>query len=653
MQRTVRALRFVIPFAFLSFLVLIFVSYTANSRRDNAPGEAITSKIRPNEPIRLVADVFDDTQSLGGRTISRIRARRTVGFASGWTTLEGVRLTLYRKDGGEYELTAEQAQFNLKTKEAEVQGGVQVRSSDGIELITEAMKFDGSSLVNDIPVSFKFDTWQGRAGAISLNVEDQTLLLDKGVTATSSSGSLPQNNVKISSNQTLFRRKDGVAEFRGKAVVVRELDRIESDTVEARLDQSRKTLVALEGKGNSRMSLARNSILTSGASDAGTLQADRFRCDMTAGGAVAAVHIFGEKGPARADLEGPPRRHIDATNFVATMTDQVVTELQANGAVHLIETGQDRRKIDSDNMRLFFDKTTRSAVSGMLQGSFRYDDGKNQATSERADYDILGDRVVMTEVPGSAPTLRSGGHSLKANRIELSPKESVLRATGNVISQLESKGTLTATSPSAGGTSLFPGDKPVYVNADTLVIRQAVRSASFSGNVRAWQDNNTLFASELQVTGAGDQIDARGGVRALLYNSPGEVRKSPLIARGDQLSGRKVNRKLDLIGAVRVEDGSRVLSSDRATFFFDATRKIERVEAESNVVMTEAVTKRKGSGQKAVYQIAKKFLTLTGSPAEMTDPQGSVRGQQILFDLAKNKVDVISAGTPNEASYRP
>ncbi|HXI12452.1 MAG TPA: LptA/OstA family protein [Thermoanaerobaculia bacterium] len=653
MQRTVRTLRLVIPLAFVSFVAFIFVSYTANSRRDRAPGEAITSTIRKGDQPRLVADVFEDTQTLGGRTLSRIRARRTMGFASGWTTLEGVTLTLYRNDGGEYELTAAQAQFNSKTKEAEVKGGVKVRSSDGIELLTEEMKFDGTHLLNEIPVDFKFDTWQGRAGAISLSVEDQTLLLDKGVTAASSSGSLPGNNVKISSQQTLFRRKDGVAEFRGKATVVRELDRLESDLVEARFDQSRKVLVGLEGSGNTRMMLARNSGLISGAGDAGTLQADRFRCEMTATGGVAAVHILGEKGPARADLTGPPARHIDATSFLVTLTDHVVTQLQAVGAVHLVETGQERRRIDSDRMKLYFDKATRAAVSGLMEGSFRYDDGRNQATSERADYDILGDRVVMTEVPGSSPTLRSGGHSLKADRIELSPKAGMLKAMGNVISQLESKGGAPTSSPSASGTSLFPGDRTVFVNADSLLVRQAVRTASFSGNVRAWQDNNTLFASELQVTGAGDQIEARGGVRALLYNAPGEARKAPLTARGDQLSGRKLSRKLELSGAVRVEDGSRVLSSDRATFFFDATRKIERVEAESKVVMTEAVTKRKGSGEKAVYQIAKKFLTLTGSPAEMSDPQGNVRGQQILFDLAKNKVDVISGGSPNEASYRP
>ncbi len=43
----------------------------------------------PDDRPRLVSYDFEDTHSLGGRVISRIRAEKTVGFASGWYVLEG------------------------------------------------------------------------------------------------------------------------------------------------------------------------------------------------------------------------------------------------------------------------------------------------------------------------------------------------------------------------------------------------------------------------------------------------------------------------------------------------------------------------------------------------------------------------------------
>src|SRR6266568_4987418 len=88
-------------------------------------------------------------------------------------------------------------------------------------------------------------------------------------------------------------------------------------------------------------------------------------------------------------------------------------------------------------------------------------------------------------------------------------------------------------------TTLFrsPAGKPVFVNSDQLVMRQNPKLAVFTGNVRAWQETNTIFAAELQVQGQGEQVTARGGVRTILYNtsSGGEARKTPMLSHSDTL----------------------------------------------------------------------------------------------------------------------
>src|SRR5205085_5975185 len=120
-------------------------------------------------------------------------------------------------------------------------------------------------------------------------------------------------------------------------------------------------------------------------------------------------------------------------------------------------------------------------------------------------------------------------------------------------------------------------NQPVFVNSDLLLMRQANKTAVFSGNVRAWQDLNTIFAQELQVQGAGDTMTAHGNVRTVLYNTnpAGVQAKVPMLSFSDQLSARKADRRIDLSGSVRIEDDQRTMTSERAAFFFDANRRME------------------------------------------------------------------------------
>src|SRR5437763_14848724 len=115
-------------------------------------------------------------------------------------------------------------------------------------------------------------------------------------------------------------------------------------------------------------------------------------------------------------------------------------------------------------------------------------------------------------------------------------------------------------------------------------MRHAAKIAIFTCNVRAWQDTNTLFASEMQVQGAGDQVTARGGVRTILYNAAagpgGEARKTPMLTHSDQLFAHKTERRIELTGNVRIDDETRHMTGAESTFFFEAAKKRERGESE-------------------------------------------------------------------------
>jgi lipopolysaccharide export system protein LptA len=190
-----------------------------------------------------------------------------------------------------------------------------------------------------------------------------------------------------------------------------------------------------------------------------------------------------------------------------------------------------------------------------------------------------------------------------------------------------------------------------------LVMRQAQKTAIFTGNVRAWQDTNTVFASELQVQGAGEQIAARGGVRTILYNAAAptgaEPRKTPMLTHSDQLFAHKTERRIELTGNVKIDDETRHMTGEKATFFFDANKKIERVEAEQKILLTDTATNRKLTGDKANYLVSKRMVYVNGLPAVATAPNGTLQGQQIALDLARNKVDVVSPTSPTNVTYKP
>jgi lipopolysaccharide transport protein LptA len=533
---------------------------------------------------------------------------------------------------------------------------VKLVSSDGIEITTSEMKFDGNKLENQIPVQFKVDAWTGKAGGLDLDVEQETLRLFDQVDAAmtpSRSGELPMN---LAARETIFRRKANELFFTGSVLLTRPTDNVRAESMLAHFGPDRKTLAGVEGSDHVVINLAPGSQVTGRPAakspetqGARQVTCDRFFTELGGDGHISAWNGVGVSGAAHALMEGPPRRDLTARSFRVALRGNEVTEIKAENKVTMTESGPTARRIDSEQMIVYFDPATRRASSAAMTGGFRYRDPKNTATAARANYDIINDRVILTAEQGSDPEVVSDGQTLKAKTIELSPRAATLDGRGSVIAQLISRQSGTALDSS----QLFPGGKPVFVNSDSVNMRQATKTAVFTGNVRAWQDTNTLFAQELQVLGNGDQITARGGVRTLLYNAGAETRKTPIFSRGDNMVAHKNERKIELLGNVQIDDDTRTLNADHASFFFDANKKMERVETETKVVLVEKAGGRRGTGDRAVYELQKKMIYLWGNPAKVTDPKGSFTGQKLAFDLTRNKVDVISPTSQTEGSYKP
>jgi lipopolysaccharide transport protein LptA len=652
MQRTVRVLRIALPIAIVAFIALLATKWdpAARGKHGGASGP-VTSTQRPNDEPQAEGRAFRDVQTIGGRVVSEIVAARIVSFKSGWTTLEGVTLTIYRMNGLTYVMSCPQAEFNSQTKEADAKGGVRVTSSDGIEVKTAEMRYDGARLTNDIPVEFKVDRWTGNAGALDLDVQGETLRLSKKITATMVPTQPSEQPMTISGAEGLFKRKDNTLEFKDQVQMDRGAESLRADFMIGRFTQDRKQLIGLEGNGHCVIIAAAHTAPGEDFGGRKEITCDHFNTEVGPDGQINAFNAIAAENMAHAILDGPPKRDIVARSFRIALANKIVSEMKADWQVVMKELGPEPRQINSEHVTVWFDQATRRARAAYLEGAFRYTDAKTTASAFRANYDIVGDRIVLTTDPGWQATVVTDGNTIKAKQIEFSPRAQTARASGSVIAQLVSKGK-GASGPAADGTNLFPAGKPVFINADELVTRQVQKTASFNGNVRAWQDNNTLLAQEMQVLGSGDTIMARGNVRTLLYNTTGEARTTPVQTTSDQLVARRNDRRIELLGKVTIVDETRNLKSDKSIFFLDEARKLQRVEAETGVIITESATGRKGTGDKAIYLVDKKLIYVNGKPATISDPKGAVSGEQIVFDIARDRVQVKSPTDPTKGTYK-
>lgn len=651
MQRTittVRALRLILPVLFVGFIVVITTFYS--SRRSVEPSRDAPA-VRPEregEQARLISYEFEDTQTVGDRLISRIRAARTVGFESGWYTLDRAELVIFREAGGAYTLTAPSVEFNAETKEARAEGGVIVTSEDDLDLRTEKFVFDGRRLTNDVPVRFRMGRWSGTARGADLDIEKEILRLEEGVEA--SFGAEAGESVDLTARTAAFDRISGTVRFENDVRLVRAGDTYASSVMTAQTDQSQERIIGLEGEGNVEVEISPGSDLVVAEGDLGPgrkrVTAEQFLGRFDGDGRLAAIELFGGSGPVTLRTDVPVKRTMQAGSARINLSAEGAESAVLYGNVRLVEQGPTRRSVRAERLVVTFDQSSGEAVSAVFDGSVQYEDVRSSAVSERVFYDMRQDTVRLSSLPGKAPTIESGSQRISANEIVIEPEGRVLRANGRVITRMVNDGTTRTVSE----TALFPGEGSVFVNSDNLVVREGEGFAAFTGEVKAWQGSSTLFADELQIRSGGDAITARGNVRTILPNRETDGGE-PIRSRSGRMEARRAARQIELIEEVRIESEGRSLSSDAALFVLTPDQKLDRVVATGGVVVRETATGRVGRGSKAVYELAEETILIEGRPAEMSESRGTIKGDQIVLDMKRNRVDVLRGDSPTEATY--
>ena len=183
---------------------------------------------------------------------------------------------------------------------------------------------------------------------------------------------------------------------------------------------------------------------------------------------------------------------------------------------------------------------------------------------------------------------------------------------------------------------------PVYVVGDRAELHHDTGVATYTGNARAWQDDNFVRGDRLNLYLKDKTMDATGHVQTGLYNErrkiDGNSTVVPVFASADSLSYSDPNRIIHYEGNVDIKQGTDRMTGGVADVYLSKeTNEMDKTIAQRNVVLTQP--NRKGVGDWVQYTTADEVAILKGNPARVDDSEkGTTEGGRLTLSMRDSTV---------------
>ncbi|HEX9960590.1 MAG TPA: LptA/OstA family protein, partial [Pyrinomonadaceae bacterium] len=193
---------------------------------------------------------------------------------------------------------------------------------------------------------------------------------------------------------------------------------------------------------------------------------------------------------------------------------------------------------------------------------------------------------------------------------------------------------------SNGSTPFGKTSAPVFITAERADFDHKTEVGVYTGNARAWQENNYVRAEKLVFQQKAKRMDGEGKVQSLLYNARrkenGKEITLPVFASSERISYTDQNRQLRYEGNVDIRQGTDRIVSGLTDVFLNENNEVMQTIAQNNVVVTQP--NRRAAGDYAQYTTADEVVILRGNPASVEDAeQGSSQSAQITVNLRDNR----------------
>jgi lipopolysaccharide export system protein LptA len=193
-----------------------------------------------------------------------------------------------------------------------------------------------------------------------------------------------------------------------------------------------------------------------------------------------------------------------------------------------------------------------------------------------------------------------------------------------------------------GSTPFSKVKSPVYVVSDRAELHHESGLATYTGNARAWQDDNFVRGDKLNLYLNDKTMDASGHVQTAIYNAKRRVDGNstvvPVFTTSDSMSYSDPNRIVHYEGNVDIKQGGdRLTSAVADVYLAKETNDMERTVAQRDVVLTQPG--RKGTGDWVQYTSVDEIAVFKGNPARVEDNEkGTTEGARLTLSMQDSKV---------------
>lgn len=673
---------FVLGIAALTVLLIV--------RRDEGPlpAPAGDTAIEGPEDITLVGEGFEFTQSEGDRSIFHIRGESVKVRRAQVVLLDEVALTLYDDEGQAYRVQAREASYDQTNRDATLDGDLRMTGPDDMILLADGMRVanEGQKAQTVGPVEL---FWGGRVHATArrfiarLAVDIFALAGDVVLSqlADDDGGPVADPAVLRAASVTFDRSIHNVRADQD-VVLTRGADRLEAALMSLFLSEDDRRLQLLRARGSVRARLhpgegaapIENEPPEDGAGgpSAVRLAGGMITVHMDdAGDEPVQVELTGQSGYP-AELVAESARGIEDTLFadfvVAHFLPDGDRRIEALGSPRLIETpAGDRdtvlRQVDAGTLAARI--ASGGALTAVTAGEgVDFRSPEVTARGERLEYSAADGKAELFGQPVRAVSDRgelTASHVVH-ERAEEEGEADLLWADGGTRSVLQRDG--------AGGLDSSPfgrGDGPVRIESAAAYWRDG--EALFRDDVRAWQGESLLLASELRARSGEDgaeTLSAVGPVRSVWVPEPdggggdgggagggdgGGDRPppAPIEVTAAAMEYRKPagggSGTLIYRGKVRSRQGELSLACGELTVELGADGEARRMRCERAVRLEDRASGQSARGALALYDLAGRRIEITGDPVVLTHGDGGqVEGQRAVYELDEGRARVVGGG---------
>ena len=299
------------------------------------------------------------------------------------------------------------------------------------------------------------------------------------------------------------------------------------------------------------------------------------------------------------------------------------------------------RTLTSQNMSAVFVKDTQDIERVDAQGDGKFNELERNGVAANVSY-VAADQTVRLR--GGDPTVWDARGRTKAVELDSDLANNVSYARGRTTTTYYSQ------EQTNGATPFSKMKSPVYISSERGEFRHETGQAVYSGNARAWQDDNYVRGDKLVIYVNDKRMEASGHVQTTIYNFKRKVENQtaviPVFASADSMFYSDPDRTIHYEGNVDIKQGPDRLTSGVADIYLaKESSEMQKTVAQQNVVLTQP--NRRGTGDWVEYITADEVAVLKGNPARVDDvEQGNTQGARLTVSLRDSKVTADDARGP-------